>query len=72
MKFGKLALAAAAPALALAPVASQAVAADRAAAPVTSEDQMGGSATMIAVIFGLAALVVFVLGTDNNDEPASP
>lgn len=72
MKFGKVTLVASAAALATASIAGQAIASDRVAAPVNSEAEMGGSAATIAILFGIAALVVFVLGTDNNDEPASP
>lgn len=71
MKFGKLALAATSMALATTPIAAQAVASERSVAPFAGENEMGGGAT-IAVLFGLLALVAIVLGTDTNDEPASP
>ena len=71
MRIGKVMLATVALAAASAPIAGQAVAAERAAAPVSGENAMGGG-TGIAVLFGLVALAVFVLATDTNDEPASP
>ncbi len=71
MKIGKIALAVAGLGFAVSPMAAQAVASDRAVAPITAESEMGGSTT-IAVIFGLLALVALVLGTDTNDEAVSP
>lgn len=72
MKFGKAVLASAAMAVATLPVAGQAIAADRVAAPVTDSSSLGSDGTVIGVLFALLAIAVFVLATDTNDAPASP
>ena len=71
MKFGKMTLAAAVAALAISSVAGQAVAAERALAPVRGESQVGGDATTIAIIFAVLALAVGLIASD-PDTPASP
>jgi hypothetical protein len=70
MRIGKVTLAAAAIAAATAPIAGQAVAAERAAAPVSDENAMGGDGTVVAIIFALAvfAAAIFAAG---DDEPVS-
>lgn len=68
MKFGKLALAAAAASFAIAPVA---VAAERVSAPVEGESEIGGSGGVVAAVFGLLAIALFV-AVGGDDEPVSP
>jgi hypothetical protein len=70
MRLTKIMSAAAAVALAAAPVA-QAVAADRAAAPVAGANAMGGESA-IAPIFALLAFVVFLVASSGEDDPVSP
>ena len=72
MKFGKIALAGTAMALAATPIASQAIAADRSAAPVDGENSIGSGAT-IGVLFALAALTIGIaVAADNgNNNPVS-
>ena len=66
MKIGKIALAGAALSLAAAPMASQAIAADRAAAPVSGASAMGSGET-IGILFALAALTIGIaVGSDNS------
>ena len=69
MRIGKVTLAAAAIAAASAPIAGQAIAADRVAAPVAAENELGGSG--IAVAFLLLAIVSAIF-LAQDDEPASP
>jgi hypothetical protein len=69
MRIGKVTLAAAAIAAASAPIAGQAIAADRAAAPVAAENELGDSG--IAVAFLLLAIVAGIF-LAQGDEPASP
>ena len=71
MKLGKIALAATIPALAISSVAGQAVAADRLAAPVADESQMGGDVTTLAIVFLVLALAVGLVASDSG-TPASP
>ncbi len=69
MKFAKVALAAAAASFATAPVA---VAAERVAAPVDNESEIGGDGGVsIAVVFALLVVALFVL-VSGDDEPVSP
>lgn len=70
MRIGKVTLAAAAIAAASAPIAGQALAADRAAAPVAGENELGGSG--IAVAFLLLAIVSAIFLAQDDDAPASP
>ena len=70
MRIGKVTLAAAAIAAASAPIAGQALAADRAAAPVTAENELGGSG--VAVAFLLLAIVSAIVLAQDDDTPASP
>jgi hypothetical protein len=71
MKPKSLMLGAVAAVLATAPVATQAIAADRTAAPVSSESEMGGS--VIAPLFALIAFAVFIVASAGGDDsPASP
>ena len=69
MKFGKTALVAPAASLAVAPIAAQA--ADRAAAPVSGESELAGSAGGILAIFGVLAIATFIFAS-GDDEPVSP
>ena len=69
MKLGKLTLAAAAGALAVAPIAAQASVADR-SAPLSGESEVGGQAGAIVGLFGLLALAIAIgagSGDDDND-----
>ena len=69
MKFGKIALAAAAASFAIAPVA---VAAERVSAPVEGESEIGGgNGVTVGIIFALLAVGLFVL-VGGDDEPVSP
>lgn len=71
MKFGKLTLAAAAGALAVAPIAAQATVADR-SAPLSGESEAGGKAGAIIGLFGLLALAVAIgSGGSDDNEPVS-
>lgn len=69
MRIGKVTLAAAAIAAASAPIAGQAIAAERSAAPVAAENELGGAG--IAVAFLLLAIVSGIF-LAQDDEPASP
>lgn len=66
MKFGKLALAASAASLAVAPIAGQAVAAERVAAPVTEESQLGGDNSSLIVILAVLAIGVGIWAFDSD------
>ena len=70
MKIGKVTLTAAAIALASAPIAGQAIAADRAVAPVSGESELGGGASL-AIVFLLAAFVAGIWIAGDDDEPVS-
>lgn len=70
MKIGRMMLSASAAVLASTPIAASAVAAERSAAPVAGESQMGGNA--IAPIFALLAFVAFLVAASGGDEPVSP
>lgn len=70
MKFGKVTLAAAAAIAASAPIAGQAIAAERAAAPVAGESEIGGGPIGILIILALVALGIGI--TAGDDEPNSP
>lgn len=74
MYFRKLTLAAAATTLAIAPVASQAAPIARSVAPMTDEADLGGSDAMRALIIILIGAIgmVFLLLTDDDDNPVSP
>jgi len=75
MKFGKLTLAAAAGALAVAPIAAQATVADR-SAPLSGESAVGGDSEA-GVVIGLFALLAVAIaigasgGGDDDDFPVS-
>lgn len=74
MHFRKLTLAAAATSLAIAPVASQAAPLARAAAPMAEEVDLGGSdagRALIIILIGVIGMV-FLLLTDDDDNPVSP
>ncbi len=69
----KFALVGSALALAAAPVALQAQAADRAVAPVEGESEMGGGSETIIAVVALAVVAGFVIFTaDDDDIPTSP
>ena len=70
MKFGKVTLAAAAVAAASAPIAGQAFAAERDAAPVSGESELGGGPIGILVVLALVGLAIGIAAGD--EEPASP
>lgn len=70
MKFGKVTLAAAAVAAASAPIAGQAFAAERVAAPVSGESELGGGPIGILVVLALVGLAIGIASGD--EEPASP
>ncbi|GMN12273.1 hypothetical protein [Altererythrobacter sp. MTPC7] len=71
MKLGKLTLAAAAGALAVAPIAAQASVADR-SAPLSGESEVGGSAGAIVGLFGLLALAIAIGATGGDDDDFDP
>ena len=66
MKFGKLTLAAAAGALAVAPIAAQATVSDR-SAPLSGESEVGAPAGAIVGLFALLALAV-AIGSGGSDD----
>lgn len=70
----KIALVGSALALAAAPVALQAQAADRAVAPVAGESELGGGSDTIIGVVALAVLAGFIVLTasDDDDLPTSP
>lgn len=70
MKIGKALLGAAAIAAALAPISGQAIAAERAAQPVSGENQIGDGPIGILILFLIAAVAIGVVAGD--DDPASP
>ena len=72
MKIGKIALAGTALALVTMPIAGQAIAADRAAAPISGENSIGSGAT-VGILFALAALTIgiAVSSGNNNNNPVS-
>lgn len=70
MKFGKVTLAAAAAIAASAPIAGQAIAAERTAAPVAGESKIGDGPIGILIILALVALGIGI--TAGDDEPNSP
>lgn len=70
MKFGKVTLAAAALAAATAPIAGQAFAAERSAAPVSGESEIGGGPIGILIVLALVGLAIGIAASD--DTPASP
>lgn len=68
MKFRTLAAVAAATSLVAAPV----VAADRAAAPISDESEMGGSVILaILAVAAIVAGIVIAVDSGNEDEPVS-
>lgn len=70
MRIGKVTLAAAAIAAASAPIAGQAIASERSAAPISGESSLGGSPYGILIVL---ALLGFAIGiASGGDEPASP
>lgn len=74
MRLKNTTLAAAAVALAAAPVAIQAQAADRAAAPAEGAQELGGGSDGIIAIVAVAVLAAFIALTasDDDDLPVSP
>ncbi|WP_133364915.1 hypothetical protein [Qipengyuania sediminis] len=70
MKFRKVTLAAAAAAAATAPLAGQAIAAERTSAPVAGENQLGEGPIGILIILAVLAVAIGVVAGD--DEPNSP
>ena len=70
MKFGKVTLAAAAIAAATAPISGQAIAAERAAQPVSGENQIGEGPIGILILLMIVAIAIGVAAGD--DEPNSP
>lgn len=69
MKFGKVGLAVALAAAAVAPVAGQAIAAERSAQPVSGASEMAGSPYGILIVLALVGLAVGIASGD--DEPVS-
>ena len=65
------ATAAAAVSLALAPVAAQAAPA-RAAAPVSANEEIGGSPIFLPLLIALAVALGIILLSDGDDAPDSP
>jgi hypothetical protein len=70
MKFAKVTLAAAAVAAATAPISGQAFAAERTAAPVSGESEMGGGPIGILIVLALVGLAVGIASGD--ETPSSP
>ena len=70
MKFRKVTLAAAAVVAATAPIAGQAIAAERTSAPVEGESQIGEGPVGILIILALLGLAIGIAAGD--DEPNSP
>lgn len=70
MRIGKVTLAAAAIAAASAPIAGQAIAAERSAAPISDESLMGGGPYGILIVLALVGLAIGI--ASGGDEPASP
>ena len=70
MTFKKLSLAASAAALAFAPVGVQAADADRSAAPVSAEQELGGSGAMLGAL-AIAILGAFIFFAADDDNPVS-
>jgi len=71
MKFGKVSLAAAAAVAAVsAPIAGQAVAAERASQPVSGESEIGGGPIGLLIVLALVALAIGIVAGD--DSPTSP
>ncbi|WP_427969746.1 hypothetical protein [Altererythrobacter sp.] len=74
MRLKTLALAAGAAALTVTPAVIQARAADRAVAPVTGEQELGGGSDVIYAVIAVAILGAFIALTASDDdvEPLSP
>ncbi len=70
MKIGKLTLAAAALAAASAPIAGQAVAAERAVEPISGENSVGGGPIGILIVLALVALAIGI-ASGGDDDPVS-
>ena len=70
MKIGKVTLAAAALAAASAPIAGQAIAAERSAEPISGESSVGGGPFGILIVLALVGLAIGI--ASGGDEPASP
>ncbi len=70
MKFGKVTLAAAAIAAVLAPISGQAIAAERAAQPVSGENEIGGGPIGILIVLALLGLAIGI--ASDEDAPTSP
>lgn len=75
MTLRKFSLASAALALVAAPIALQAAPSVRAIAPVDGESELGngpmGAATIIGFLAALGA-VIYVIASNDDDEPVSP
>lgn len=70
MKFGKVTLAAAAIAAATAPVAGQAIAAERASQPLSGENSLGDSPYGILIVLALVGLAIGI-AAGGDDQPVS-
>lgn len=70
MRIGKVTLAAAAIAAASAPIAGQAIAAERAAEPISGESSVGGGPFGILIVLALVGLAIGI--ASGGDDPASP
>lgn len=71
MRIGKVTLAAAVIAAASAPIAGQAIAAERSAQPISGESAVGGGPFGILIILALLGLAIGIAAS-GDDEPASP
>lgn len=71
MRFGKIALAAAAIVAATGPIAGQAIAIERVSAPAADESSLGNSPYGILIVLALIGLAIG-LAAGGGDEPASP
>jgi hypothetical protein len=70
MRFGRIASSLAAVSLLAAPIAAQAVPAERASAPAAEESELGG--TFLLIFLAIAAVVAAILIFDGDDDPVSP
>lgn len=71
MKFGKVTLGAAAAVAAMTPIAGQAIASERVAAPVEGESEIGGGPIGLLIILALVGIAIGV-AAGSDDEPNSP
>ncbi len=65
MNLRKLALAASVASLAVTPIAAQAVASDRAVAPIEGESEMGGESSIL-IILALLAVGIGIFAADSD------